>query len=180
MDALDRFVIGWVCKPAGYTQQQVATRVMALNGATKAITPLTSSFFPFINHATNDIRTLQMTLAMTTKQILVAAKGEINTSNKPEDGPNSPREVNFFTVLSHPAPAEDPTTPVTSGTQPSLTVTKSGGSLTISWPGSFARFTLQSAPSLTPPIAWSTVNGVANNSVTINNATGTAFYRLLK
>ncbi len=180
VDALDRFVIGWVCKPAGYAQQQVATRVMALNGTTKAITPLTSSFFPFINHATNDIRTLQMSLAMTTKQILVAAKGEINTNNRPDEGPNSPREVNFYTVLSHPAPAEDPTAPTSSGNQPTLAVSKSGNSLTISWPVSFTGFTLQSASSLTPPVTWSAVPGVVNNSVTVNSASGNSFFRLLK
>ena len=180
VDALDRFAIGWVCKPAGYAQQQVATRVMALNGATKTITPLTSSFFAFVNHDTNDIRSLQMSLAMTTKQILIAAKGEINLQNQPDAGANSPLQLNFYTVLSHPAPAEDPTTPVISDNLPSLTVAKSGGSLTISWPGSFSGYTLQSTPTLTPPVTWSTVNGVANNSVTINNATGAAFYRLMK
>lgn len=181
VDALDRFAIGWVCKPAGYTQQQVATRVLALNGATKTITPLTSSFFPFINHATNDIRAIQMSLAMTTKQILIAAKGEINTDNKPDQGPNTPREVNFFTVLSHPAPAEDPTTPLIGDPLPSLAVVRAAanGSVTISWPGTFSGYTLQSATSLTPPITWSTVNGVANNSVTVTPAANT-FYRLTK
>jgi hypothetical protein len=181
VDALDRFVIGWVSKPSGYTQTQVAARVLALNGATKTITPLTPSFFPFINHAQNDIRTLQMSLALTTKQILVAAKGEINTDNKPENGPNTPTEVNFYTVLSHPAPAEDPTTPAsTGGTNPTITVTRSGNNLTISWPASFTGFTLQSTPSLTPPITWTTVPGVANNSVTISSTTGTAFFRVMK
>lgn len=180
VDALDRFVIGWVCKPANYTQQQVAARVLSLNGATKTITALTPSFFAFVNYATNDIRTVQMSLAMTTKQILVAAKGEINTDEKPQNGPNTPREVNFYTVLSNPLPAEDPTTPVSGGNQPTVTVSSATGKITLSWPTSFTGFTLQSAPSLAAPIAWTTVNGVANNSVTVDSTTGNIFYRLIK
>jgi hypothetical protein len=180
VDALDRFVIGWVCQPTGYTQNQVAARVLALNGATKTITALTPSFFAFVNYATNDIRTLQMSLAMTTKQILVAAKGEINTDEKPQNGPNTPREVNFYTVLSNPTPAEDPTTPVSSGNQPTVTVSSATGKVTISWPTSFTGFTLQSTPNLAAPITWTTVNGVANNSVTVDSTTANVFYRLIK
>ena len=100
--------MSWVAKPDGYELQQVAARVLALEGA--AFRPLTPSFLPFVNQApVGGIRTFQMAVAMTTRQILVAAKGEINLSNKPEQGANSPTELNFFTVVSHPAPAEDPT-----------------------------------------------------------------------
>jgi hypothetical protein len=53
-----------------------------------------------------------MSPAITTKQILVAAKGEINLQNNPAAGPNSPREINFYTVFTHPSPAEDPTASV--------------------------------------------------------------------
>jgi hypothetical protein len=160
-------------------KDQVAARVMAFNETTKTITPLTSSFFAFINHATNDIRSLGMSLAMTTKQILIAAKGEINLENKPELGPTSPTQVNFYTVLSHPAPAEDPTTPA-AGDGPSLTVTRAGNSITISWPATFTGFTLQSTPTLTVPVTWSPVGGVANNSVTVNASSNNAFFRLVK
>lgn len=107
-DALGRVVVSWVAKPDGYEQQQVAARVLALEGA--AFRALTPSFLPFVNQApVGGIRTFQMAVAMTTRQILVAAKGEINLSNKPEQGANSPTELNFFTVVSHPAPADDPT-----------------------------------------------------------------------
>ena len=107
-DALGRVVVSWVAKPDGYELQQVAARVLALeNNAFRALTP---SFLPFVNQApVGGIRTYQMSLAMTTRQILVAAKGEINLANKPEQGANSPTELNFFTVVSHPAPADDPT-----------------------------------------------------------------------
>jgi hypothetical protein len=115
VDALNRLVVSWVSKPAGYTNQQVAARVLSFSGTN--FTALTKSFFPFINvHPTNAIRSLQMSVAVTTKQICIAAKGEINLENKPDLGPvinqvtGLPlKELNFFTVFSHPAPAEDPT-----------------------------------------------------------------------
>ncbi len=108
-DALNRVVVAWVSQPAGYTKQQVAVRVLSFDGTAKKFTPLTTSFFPFVNTYTNDIRSYQMSVAMTTKQICVAAKGEINLQNKPELGPNTPTEINFYTVFTHPAPADDPT-----------------------------------------------------------------------
>lgn len=134
VDALDRLVISWVVKPAGYTQQQVAARVLSLDAAAKKITPLTASFFPFVNNATNDIHTIQMSVAMTTKQILIAAKGEINYQNNPSAGPDSPKEVNFYTVFSHPAPKDDPTTPASGGGGDSqLKLATDGGQLVLSW-----------------------------------------------
>src|SRR4029079_15592362 len=81
VDALNRFVISWVVKPAGYSQQQLAARVLAFDPAAKKVTPLTASFFPFVNTATNDIHSIQASVAMTTRQILVAGKGEINYDN---------------------------------------------------------------------------------------------------
>lgn len=107
-DALGRVVVSWVAKPDGYELQQVAARVLALEGT--AFRALTPSFLAFVNQApVGGIRTFQMSVAMTTRQVLVAAKGEINLSNKPDQGANSPTELNFFTVVSHPAPADDPT-----------------------------------------------------------------------
>ena len=134
VDALDRLVISWVVKPAGYAQQQVAARVLAFDAAAKKVTPLTASFFPFLNSATNDIRSIQMTAAMTTRQILIAAKGEINYDNKPALGPNSPRQVNFYTVFSHPAPKDDPTPPAGGGSGPSaIQIASQGGQVVITW-----------------------------------------------
>ena len=53
-----------------------------MDGDPKAVTPLTATFLPFINVGkTNGVRTLQMTVAMTTKQICIGAKGEINLRN---------------------------------------------------------------------------------------------------
>lgn len=118
VDALNRMTVSWVVKPTGYTSQQVAARVLSFNGTN--FTMLTSSFFPFVNvNPTNGIRSVQMSVAMTTRQICIAAKGEINLENKPELGPAmnagtgaALKEINFFTVFNHPVPATDPTTPV--------------------------------------------------------------------
>ena len=110
VDALGRLLVSWAARPDGYELQQVAARVFTLDPATRTITPLTASFLPFINAAeTGGIRTFQMSLAMTTKQLLVAAKGEINLENNPAAGANSPGEINFYTVISHPDPKDDPT-----------------------------------------------------------------------
>lgn len=119
VDGLGRFTVAWVSKPDGYEQQQVAARVFATDTTAKTITPLTASFLPFLNAAPQGgIRSVGMSVAMTTKQILIAAKGEINLQNKPELGVNSVKELNFYTVISHPSPKEDPTTPVGGGVQP--------------------------------------------------------------
>ncbi len=143
VDALNRITVSWVSKPDGYEQQQIAARVLALNGDTMTITALTPSFLAFINAAkTGDIRSVGMSIAMTTKQICVSAKGEINLQNKPANGAfinvntGGPlREINFYTVFSHPAPAEDPTAPV-GGVAPSVTIKlNADGSVTIAWTG---------------------------------------------
>ena len=167
-DALNRVVVSWVSRPDGYEQQQVAARVLELDGAAKSFKALTGSFLPFVNTSpVGNIRTLQMSLAMTTKQILVAAKGEINLQNKPDQGANSPREINFYTVISHPAPKDDPTTPVGGGaTSVRVAVTRAGSNLTItSDPSPLpAGWVLQLAPSVAGP--WVTQAG-ANTPVTV-------------
>ncbi|MSU22054.1 MAG: hypothetical protein EXS30_11750 [Pedosphaera sp.] len=110
-DALNRLVVAWVSKPPGYEKEQVAVRVLAFDATKKTIAPITKSFFAFVNNAKAGIRSLGMSVAMTTKEICIAAKGEINLQNKPELGPNSPTQLDFYTVLSHPDPKDDPTPP---------------------------------------------------------------------
>ncbi|MCB1125982.1 MAG: hypothetical protein KDM81_05765 [Verrucomicrobiae bacterium] len=158
VDALNRVVVSWVSKPPGYEQQQVAARVMAFDPDAGTITPLTASFLPFVNAAeTGGIRTLQMSLAMTTKQIMVAAKGEINLQNLPDNGANSPSEINFYTVISHPNPQDDPTPPV--GGFPEFTGIQRNpdGSVTIEWTGGG---TLEAATSVDGP--WQAVSGATS------------------
>jgi hypothetical protein len=62
---------------------------------------------------------------------------------------------------------------------PTITVTRSGTSLTLSWPASETGFTLESADSLSSP-TWTAVPGVVNNSVTVQITAGSKFYRLRK
>lgn len=176
VDALNRLTIGWVSQPAGYANQQVAARVFAFDGTKKSFKALTPSFFPFVNTATNGIRTLQMSLATTTKQILVAAKGEINYENNPQAGVNSPKEVNFYTIISHPVPAEDPTTPVATSS-PTLRVVQAGGDIVISWDASAVGYVLESKAHLSDTV-WTTV-GTANPTTQPLNSSS-KFYRLRK
>jgi len=178
VDALNRVAVGWVSQPAGYEMAQVAARVMAFNEGTKTITALTKSFLPFINAAqTGGIHTFQMSLAMTTKQICVAAKGEINLQDKPELGADSPSEINFYTVFTHPDPKDDPTPPVgTTGNGPKLTITRSGGNITITWDQD--GFTLQTSPLITGG-TWTAVTTTGRSYTTAATA-GTAFFRLNK
>ncbi|MBL9128824.1 MAG: hypothetical protein JNL97_14315 [Verrucomicrobiales bacterium] len=180
-DALNRVVVSWVSRPDGYEQQQVAARVLELDAATSSFKALTGSFLPFVNAApVGSIRTLQMSVAMTTKQILVAAKGEINLQNKPDQGVNSPREINFYTVISHPVPKDDPTTPVGGGaTSVKVMVARNGGNVTItSEPATLpAGWVLQTAPSITGP--WTTQAG-ATTPVTVPIGAGNSFLRAAK
>ncbi|MGC8990907.1 MAG: hypothetical protein ACP5MD_12370, partial [Verrucomicrobiia bacterium] len=177
VDALNRVVVAWTSNPEGYEKSQVAARVMALNENTKTITPLTHSFFPFINTAkTGGIRSLQMSPAITTKQIMIAAKGEINMQNKPELGADSPTEVNFYTVFTHPAPAEDPT-PGVGGPAPILSIRLTGTTVTVSWAPAATGWVLQATDSLSAP-NWTAV-GTANPTV-VTVGPGTKFYRLTR
>ena len=175
-DALNRLVVSWVSQPSGYANQQVAARVLSFDAATKKFTPITSSFFPFVNVATNTIRTLQMSVAMTTKQICIAAKGEINLQNKPDLGADSKKEINFYTVFSHPAPKDDPTMPVGGfTTAPTLKYSVAAGKITISWEGT--GYTLESKQKLTDA-SWTVIG--TQNSVTESIGTTSKFYRLRK
>jgi hypothetical protein len=61
---------------------------------------------------------------------------------------------------------------------PAITITKSGTSVTLSWPVGATGFTLETSASLVNP-SWNPVSGVTGNSVTLN-ATGAAFFRLRK
>jgi hypothetical protein len=177
VDALNRLTVSWVVQPAGYAQQQVAARVLAFDGATRQFTPLTPSFFPFVNAATNDIRSIGMSVAMTTRQICIAAKGEINYGNDPASGPDSPREVNFFTVFTHPSPAQDPTPAVPTEALPALSITRVGDTVSISWAPALPGFALESSPSLLTG-QWVPA-GTANPTV-VPIGPGSVYFRLRK
>jgi hypothetical protein len=104
VDALNRVAVAYEVIPENYEQVQIALRVFNFDGAAKTFAPLTKSFFPFVNNAATGIRTLRPSVAMTTKQILVAGKGEINSANNPSAGPNTSAQTTIYTVVSHPIP----------------------------------------------------------------------------
>lgn len=62
---------------------------------------------------------------------------------------------------------------------PALTITRSGSQVTLSWPDNATGYALYSTDSLAAP-AWTIVNGVVGNSVTVDVSTGNRFYRLVK
>jgi len=151
VDASDRFCVAWAESPTPDFINQIAARVMQFDGTN--ITYLTHSFFPFVNYDPDgslNLTTLAPSVAMTTRQICIAAKGTINSTNNPAGGPNTAAETTLYTVIS---------TPV------------------ISWPAAVTGFTLESTDRLPAP-NWTTVGGVANNSATITIGSGNKFYRL--
>jgi hypothetical protein len=116
VDALNRLVVTYEVQ-LDTLQPQTVARVLAYDEEEEAFTYLTPTFFPFVNFDTVSgaalpIRTYRPSPSMTTREICIAAKGEINSDNEPADGYDTPMEVNFYTVFSHPDPQDDPTTPV--------------------------------------------------------------------
>jgi hypothetical protein len=64
------------------------------------------------------------------------------------------------------------------GLPPSISATLRGVELTLSWDTSATGFTLEATPSLTPPLLWTPVPGVASNQITLPVEGTTRFYRL--
>jgi len=175
-DALGRVVVSWVAKPDGYEQQQVAARVLALEGT--AFRALTPSFLAFVNQApVGGIRSVQMSVAMTTKQILVAAKGEINLSNKPQLGADSPTELNFYTVISHPSPADDPTPSANASSPITVGVARSGSGITLSWTGGNAPFKVQKRAPATG--AWTDVTTTSDRTANVATDGDAGLFRVV-
>ncbi len=72
------------------------------------------------------------------------------------------------------ATVEPPVTP------PKLNFSRSGLNLTLSWDQSATGFALESADRVGSGATWTSVSGVANNSVAVAIGSGTKFYRLKK
>jgi hypothetical protein len=154
VDALDRITVSYEAKPTDYEQFQIAARVLAFDGTTGKFRYLTPSFFPFVNTGPAGFRTIRASVAVTTKQILIAAKGEINSKNNPALGPDSLRQSTIYTVISHPEAKDDPTPPVTT----------IGGSLT----GFLGYWRLDETSGETVPDS----GGKGNNGTIINSSAG--------
>ncbi|MBI1841673.1 MAG: hypothetical protein HYR88_12590, partial [Verrucomicrobia bacterium] len=109
-DAADRVTVAFESVPQGLGKKQVVARVLQLDPCSGEITPLGDCFFPFLNHGV-DFTTSNPSIAMTTMQILFAAKGSVNLHNETAAGPDSRPLSTVYAVVNHPAPTEDPTTP---------------------------------------------------------------------
>ena len=184
VDALNRVVVSWVSSPDGYEANQVAARVLAFNGDAMKFTALTPSFFPFVNAAkTQGIHTFQMSVATTTKQICIAAKGEINLQNKPALGATlnpstgAPlKELNFYTVFSHPFPQDDPTPAVGAAGSITVTAAKSGSNLVLTWTGGTGPFVVQKKAAITD--AWIDASTTSDRTYSTPASAATGFYRV--
>jgi len=121
VDALNRVCVVFTRGTVDYMQNQIAARVLAFDPHTGTFAHLTHSFWAFRNYCDDmfsgcaGIRGVAPSVAMTTRAICIAAKGEINLSNQPELGPDSAYAVNYYTVISHPVPQDDPTCAVSPG-----------------------------------------------------------------
>lgn len=120
VDALNRVVAVYETTIDGVNESpQVVCRVIEFDPSAnpgEEFSYLTASFYPFMNYWTtsnNGIMSWRMSAATTTQAICIAANGKINLDNNPALGANSPEKVNYYTVISHPDPQSDPTTPVT-------------------------------------------------------------------
>jgi len=119
VDALDRVCVVYKLKPNdNFTLWQVAARVMKFDGTN--ITYLTHSFFPFVNYENDPnnvkgLQTLEPSVAMTTRQICIAAKGTVNSTNNPTAGPDTADLTTLYTVINHPDPQNYPGYPAEYG-----------------------------------------------------------------
>jgi hypothetical protein len=69
--------------------------------------------------------------------------------------------------------------PVPAGDNPTLTATRSGGNLTITWDARYTGFTLEEAGAVLGS-AWTAVPGVSGNTATVPMSGSSKFYRLRK
>jgi len=179
VDALDRVCVVWKYQPDrnifGY---QAAARVAQFDGAN--FTWLGHSFFPFVNHdeipdlaAVKGYLTLNPVVSMNTRQICIAAKGTINSTNSVTVGPDSLSEQTVYTVISHPVPVAAP--------RPTLTITRSDSThVTLSWNVEDGLFTVQTKSSLAPGAWANATTGNVEPPVTLPIGAGPLFIRLAR
>jgi len=176
VDALDRCCVAYSLQPtADFTKRQVAARVMKFDGAN--VSYLTHSFFPFVNYENNPTNLLGLesfhpSVAMTTRQICIAAKGQINSTNNPAGGPNTALQTQVYTVINHPDPQNTP------GAALLITsITASGQIVTITWTGGTGPYLLQQKSSLNDP-EWQNVLTTPRQTESVALQGGSAFFRV--
>jgi hypothetical protein len=179
VDALNRVAVAYEFKNAEILNNQTAARVLAFDGATFRY--LTPSFFAFVNYGTVvsgngiSIRTTRPAVTMTTREICIAAKGEINSTNNVAEGPDTLNQTTFYTVFSHPAPQDDPTS---AGAPPiRIRITLDGGaSATLRWSGGTPPFTVQRRTLWTD--AWSDLETTDARTLTVPLSGTSGFFRI--
>lgn len=152
VDACDRICVAYEIRPNfdDFTLLQVSARVLQFNGFNNTFAFLTGEFFPFVNQdrvgglGIQTILTQRPTVAMTTKEICIAAKASMNSTNNPSAGADSTAETTLYTVISHPAALPDPTPPV-------LSIAQSGNNVVVSWALNTCDYRVQTAASVNGP-----------------------------
>jgi hypothetical protein len=138
VDALNRVAVAYEVLPfvTEWKMWSVAMRVLEFHPEDGTFSYLTPSFMTFQNALPSELHAREIScpaVAMTTKEICVAAKGGVNVNGHPEEGPNSAGETNFYTVFTHPDPQEDPTPPAQGLTVEWAGISTDGNQVTVSW-----------------------------------------------
>jgi hypothetical protein len=180
VDALNRVCVAYGYSPnstaGGTIGYQVAARVAQFDGAN--FNWFSHSFYPFVNHDESSTNVLGFLtenpyVTMNTRQICIAAKGTINSTNSVTAGPNTPNETTVYTVISHPAPVAAP--------RPTLSITKLDSShVTLSWNADDGLFTVQTKSPLTSGTWANATTGNIAPPVTLPIGAGPLFIRLVR
>jgi hypothetical protein len=176
-DAYNRVAVVYRIRPdrVAFTQDQIAARVFSFDGT--KFTPLTPTFFPFIEHDADPnnlagFKSIEPSVVMTPREILFYAKGMWNGTANPTNAAATLDNTHCYTILSHPVPIAAP--------RPVVTLTKSGSNLNLSWNPDDGLFTVQTRSSATSG-TW--VNATAGNvapPVTIPAGAGPLYVRLAR
>lgn len=158
-----------------FPNDQIVARVFQFDGT--KFTPLTPEFFPFIEHDSDPSNLagfvgLEPSVAMTPREILIYAKGSWNATANPTNVVVTLAQTHCYTIISHPAPLAAPS--------PTLTITKSGSNVDVSWNSEAGLFTVQTRSSLT---SGSWANATAGNvapPVSVPIGAGPLYFRLAR
>ncbi len=186
VDQYDRCCVVWAQRPVqlNFAKRQIVARVLAFDGT--SFSYLTPQFYPFVNRDLDGSKMIEgfaPSVAMTPRQICIAARGQINSTNNPAAGVDTLADTDYFTVISHPAPMAAPV--------PQMAIARSGNNAKVSWLADAGLFVLQSSAAL-PASSWTDVTpqptiervgtGDENDryQMTVPIGTGKVFWRLLR
>jgi hypothetical protein len=189
-DAYNRVCVTYCVKPdANFGQYQVAARIFSFDGT--QFTPLTPSFFPFIQHDSDPNSAKQVgflsketSVAMTPREILFYAEGLWNGIPNATNPPTTATETHCYTILRHPQPIAAP--------RPHMTITYGSPNSTISWLADAGLFILQSTATPEVPASWADVSpqpaitrtGYVDPTdmyqMSVPNGTAPKYYRLVR